>query len=81
MFNENELNLPNGHFLEQIDFDTKVKKSEDMDITTYNEKNENGEFISKYKIYEITNTYPPFSQYTNYERYDINDNLIEEGRL
>lgn len=41
------------HFLEQIEFEPKVEKREDMDITTYLEKNEEGETISKYKIYEI----------------------------
>lgn len=52
-----------------------------MDITTYLEKNEEGETISKYKIYEITNTYLPFNQYTNFKNYDLSETLIKEGRL
>ncbi len=81
MFKEEDLKLNDGHSLEQTSFENKIKGSEDMDITCYDEKDNDGNIVSKYKIYEITNKYPPFSQYTNYEKFDLEGTLVDEGRF
>ncbi|MFK2823435.1 hypothetical protein ACH5BK_10705 [Arcobacter sp. YIC-80] len=61
--------------------ENKNKKSEDYDLFYYNELDESKKLVSKYIVKYFISKYPPFSQYIEYQKYDLDGKLLEEKRI
>ena len=76
-----QLNIKESHKLVQTKIENKVKKSEDYDLYYYDELDENKNFLAKYIVKHSTSMYPPFSEYVEYQKFDIDGKLVEEKRV
>ena len=59
----------------------KVKKSEDYDLYYYDEFDAEENLVSKYIVKHSISTYPPFSEYIEYQKFDVDGVLVEEKRV
>lgn len=76
---EQELEIPSTNKLEKTKkSEWKQRRGEDIDTHWYDELNTLNEIINKYIIEDITSTYPPFKKTLRWQRFDKNNNLIEE---
>ena len=48
---------------------------------TYDEFDAENNLVSKYIVKHTTSIYPPFSVYVEYQKFDVDGNLIEEKRV
>lgn len=78
---EKKLNVPSSHKLIQNKMENKIKKSEDYDLYYYDEFDAESNLVSKYIVKHTTSIYPPFSVYVEYQKFDVDGNLIEEKRV
>ena len=78
---EKDLNIKNDHILHQTNMENKVKKSEDYDLYYYDELDSNGNLVAKNIVKDATSIYPPFNAYIEYQKFDIDEKLIEEKRV
>jgi len=78
---EKDLNIVDGHKLLQTKMENKVKKSEDYDLYYYDELDSNDNLVSQYIVKHSTSIYPPFSVHIEYQKFDIDDKLVEEKRV
>ena len=78
---EENLNIKANHKLVQTKTENKVKKSEDYDLYYYDEFDAENNLVSKYIVKHTTSIYPPFSVYVEYQKFDVDGNLIEEKRV
>lgn len=79
--NKKDLRIPSNHKLIQTKMENKVKKSEDYDLYYYDEFDAESNLVSKYIVKHTTSIYPPFSVYVEYQKFDVDGNLIEEKRV
>ena len=75
---KSELNIPDNHSLVQNqDSEWKQKKGQDTDTYFLNELDVNEKVINKYIIKDSTSMYPPFKRTISFDKYSIDDVLIE----
>jgi len=70
--------IPTSHTLKQISFKQKGTMDQD-EYWEHEELNSNNEIIAKYKSWSCTSIKPPFTTKSGFQKYDINNNLIEES--
>ena len=57
------------------------KKGLDTDTYWFDEINKDGKLVAKYIIKDSTSIYPPQTRTITFEKYSIDGNLVEDGRL
>lgn len=78
---EEPLNIPSNHSLVQTKTEWFTKKSEDIDMTWYDELDSDGNIIYKYVVKDATSMHPPFSRYVEYDKIDINGTVVVSKRV
>ena len=78
---EKNLNIKANHKLVQTKMENKVKKSKDYDLYYYDELDPNENLVAKYIVKHSTSIYPSFSEYVEYQKFDIDGKLLEEKRV
>lgn len=78
---EEKLNIIDGHKLIQTKMENIVRKSEDYDLYYYDELDKKNKIVAQYIVKHSTSIYPPFSEYIEYQKFDVDGKLIEEKRV